>query len=258
MSRTYSLAFWGMIIFSAIYCFIMLPLYASVSVNVAYSRTIIPEAVSFLAKVVEVIAISIGYAIAIYALYRLGGRATGRIFAVYCGAAAIKCTLSQLTQWVLEGGIPAFNNGLIEQSIWLILLPLALEIIQFSVFFLIARRAVAGYREENKSIISDGVISPECDSGVYPVGKLNRFKNPLLRGGLTGGLVILISKVILTTVDEIYISIEIRPIKNIEEAITCAIRYLSDAVCGFMAYFIIVFAIISFLDKAHRAKALEE
>ena len=150
MSRTYSFAFWGMIIFSVIYCFIMLPLYASVSVNVVYSRTVIPEAVSFFAKVIEVIAISVGYAIAIYAYYRLGSGATGKIFAIYSGAAAIKCTLSQCTQWVLEGGIPAFNNGLIEESLWLILLPLALEVIQFSIFFLIAKKAIKRWSRRNR------------------------------------------------------------------------------------------------------------
>lgn len=258
MSRTYSFAFWGMIIFSVIYCFVMLPLCASVSVNVVYSRTIIPDVVSFLAKVIEVIAISVGYAIAIYAYYRLGSGATGKIFAIYSGAAAIKCTLSQCTQWVLEGGIPAFNNRLIEEAFWLILLPLALEIIQFSIFFLIAKKAARIYREENKSIVKSGVISPENDGGVYPIGKLNRFKNPLLRGGLVGGLVILISKVILTTIDEIYITLETRPIENLEEALTCAIRYLSDAMCGVMSYFIIVFAIIIFFDKAHKTEAEEE
>ena len=258
MSRAYSFAFWGMIIFSAIYCFVMLPVCASLSANVVYARTVIPEVMSFFAKVIEVIAISLGYAIAIYAAYRLGGAANAKIFSLYGGAAAIKCTLSQITQWWLEGGIPAFNNGLLRESLWFILLPWALEMIQFSIFFLIAKRAVKRYRGENKSLLSGGAIMPENDGGVYPVRKLNNFKNPLLRGGRVGGLVILISKVILTTIDEIYITLETRPIENLEEAITCALRYISDAICGFMAYFIIVFALIMLFDKAHKSNDEEE
>ncbi len=258
MSRAYSFAFWGMIIFSAIYCFVMLPTCATLNANVVYARTIIPDVVSFFAKVIEVIAISLGYAIAIYAAYRLGTSANAKIFSLYGGAAAIKCTLSQCTQWVLEGGIPAFNNGLIEQSLWFIVLPLALEMIQFSIFFLIASKITKRYREENKSLLTGGVITPESDCGVYPVRRLNNFKNPLLRGGRLGGLVILISKVILTTIDEIYITLETRPIENLEEAITCALRYISDAICGFMAYFIIVFALIMLLDKAHKSSDTEK
>ena len=130
--------------------------------------------------------------------------------------------------------------------------------IQFTIFFLIARKSSNRYREENKALLIDGVISHESDGGVYPMGKLNSFKNPLLKGGLVGGLVILISKVILTTIDEIYITLETRPIKTLDEAITCATRYLSDAVCGVMAYFIIVFAIIILLDKAHKPANSEE
>ena len=252
MSRAYSFAFWAMIIFSAIYCFVMLPLSASVSNNVVYIRTVIPDVVAFLAKVVEVIAISVGYAIAVYAAYRLGDSASKKIFTLYGGAALIKCTLSQFTQWVLDGGIPAFNNGFAEQALWLIVLPFALEMVQFSIFFFIARKATRRYRAENKALLSGEKILAESDGGVYPFGKLNNFKNPLLHGGFVGGLVILISKVVLTTVDEIYITIETRPIKTLEEAITCALRYLSDAICGVMAYFIIAFMLIILIDKAHK------
>ena len=99
---------------------------------------------------------------------------------------------------------------------------------------------------------------PESDEGVYPIGRLTNFKNPLLRGARAGGFVILISKVVLTTIDEIYITIESRPIQNLDEAITCALRYLSDAMCGVMAYFIIVFAMIILCDKSHKAEDSED
>ena len=230
----------------------MLPVYASVSADVLYSRTMIPDLVNFFAKVIEVIGISIGYAIAIYAYYRLGKSASKKVYLIYGGASLIKCAAAQITLWILDGGIPAFNNGLIEQTLWLIILPWALEMIQFAIFSFIARGASLQYREENKKLVWSGIICPGSDGGVYPVGKLTNFKNPLLRGAKVGGIVILISKVILTTIDEIYITIESRPIRTLEEAITCATRYLSDAVCGFMAYFIIVFTLIIILDKTHK------
>ena len=249
-----SYAFWGMILFSAIYCFVMLPIYASVSNNIVYMRTAIPDLVSFFAKVVEVIAISIGYALAVYALYRCDKLAAKTVYLVYGGASLIKCAAAQITLWILDGGIPAFNNGFFEQSLWLIALPWALEMVQFTIFFLIAKKICHRYRSENKSRIWGGVIMPESDEGVYPIGRLNNFKNPLLCGARAGGLVILISKVVLTTIDEIYITIESRPIQNLDEAITCALRYLSDVMCGVMAYFIIVFAMIMICDMAHKAK----
>lgn len=260
ISKTYRYSFWGMVTVSALYAFIMLPIYASVSSNVVYMDTVIPDLVNFFAKVIEIIGICIGYAMAVYSTYRMGRCSAGRVYSVYCGAAFIKCFIAQIVMWVNDGGIPALNNGFFGELLWLVLLPFALEVIQFTVFYLIAAGIIGKSRQRKSKIAADeldGICISE-DEGVYPIGKILDFKNPVLRCARAGGLTILISKVLLTTVDEIYITIETRPIKTLDEALTCILRYLSDCVCGVMAYFVTVFVLITFFDMLYKKKSQDK
>lgn len=254
VSKTYRYSFWGMVTVSALYAFIMLPIYASVSSNVVFMRSAIPELVNYLAKVIEIIGISIGYAMAAYATYRMGKSAACRVYAVYCGAAFIKYFVSQTVLWVNEGGIPAFNNGFFGELLWLVVLPFALEVIQFTVFYLICANIIGKSCEKTANVNLDlqDAKSIECDKGIYPIGKIFNFKNPMLKCARAGGLVVLISKVLLTTIDEIYLTVQTRPIKTFDEALTCILRYLSDCVCGAMAYFVMVFALITFFDMLYK------
>ena len=250
MSKIYRYSFWGMLIVGAIYAFVMLPIYSSVSNNVVFMKTAIPDLVNFFAKVIEIIGICIGYAMAAYATYRIGKKSAGKVYSVYCSAAFIKCFVSQLVLWVQSGGIPAFNNGFFEEALWLVVLPFILEVIQFTMFYLIIRGILI--KRSDAACCGLEASYTEKDKGIYPVGKIFDFKNPVLRCSRAGGLVILISKVLLTTVDEIYITIETRPIKTLDEALTCILRYLSDCVCGVMAYFVMVFVIILFFEMLYK------
>lgn len=254
VSKTYRYSFWGMVTVSALYAFIMLPIYASVSSNVVFMRSAIPELVNYLAKVIEIIGISIGYAMAAYATYRMGKSAACRVYAVYCGAAFIKYFVSQTVLWVNGGGIPAFNNGFFGELLWLVVLPFALEVIQFTVFYFIAANIIEKSCKRKAKVNSDEFdkICIESDKGIYPIGKIFNFKNPMLKCAKAGGLVILVSKVLLTTIDEIYLTVQTRPIKTFDEALTCILRYLSDCVCGAMAYFVMVFALITFFDMLYK------
>lgn len=254
VSKTYRYSFWGMLLVSALYAFIMLPIYASVSNDVVFMKSVIPDVVNFFAKVIEIISICIGYAMAVYAIYRLGRSSARSVYSVYCGAAFIKCFVSQIVLWILDGGIPAFNNGFFEELLWLVILPFVLEVIQFTVFYLIVANIITKNCERKARVNPDELdnICIEGDKGIYPIGKIFNFKNPILKCARAGGFVILVSKVLLTTIDEIYITIETRPIKTFDEALTCILRYLSDCVCGVMAYFVMVFVLITFFDMLYK------
>ena len=234
-------------IFYALY-FVSVPIQLIMSVDYQFKNTLAPQLVDFIGKVFEVCGIAIIYAITTYSVYRFSTRAYAKAFRLCAISAFIKCTFAQTVYWILSGGIPAFNNGFFEEFIWLILLPTALEIIQFSIFLLIARGQIirynGAYEIARGAAEVKGVKYPEKDSAVYPFGKLTDFKNPLLYSCFAGGLVIMVSKVTLSILEEVDMALNGLPIKTVGDALESVARFASDIACGVLAFTVMVFMLI--------------
>ncbi len=236
---------------------VTIPIFSVVSSDVKYMDTVLPNLVNFLGKVFEVCGISLIYAITVFLIYKNGSAAYGEVFILCSVSALIKCAVVQIIYWVVNGGIPAFNNGLIEDSLWTIILPSVLEVIQFTVFFFIARTGVIKYREAYfEAKLSAGKNGyPDMDHWVYPFKKLIDIKNPLLRGCLVGGGVILVSKILLSLRAELDMLINGLFIKTLPDVIDTVATYASDIACGVLAYTVMVFAIIKAFELTDKNKS---
>lgn len=233
-----------MTLLAAVYCFVMIPIYARTSSDVLYQRTAIPDIVNFVMKMVEILCMSVGYAMAACILSLKAKNAVRMIYVTYGSAALIKCTVSQIVLWMLDGGLPAVNNGLFVEIAWKIILPLMLEMIQFTLFFVFVLRVWQRSDADGSSDMRD-------------IGKLCDIKRPVQRSAFCGGMIVLVTRVLLTTIDEIYITLETRPIKNLSEALTFITRYLADAVYGAAVYFAIIFVFIMLVEKVLCRQACE-
>ena len=256
-SAAYKFSIIAICIFYALY-FVSVPILLSVNANYQYKITLIPQLVQFMGKVFEVCGIAVIYAVATYSLYRFGTRAYARAY-VICGVSAfIKCFFAQTVYWILSGGIPAFNNGFLEEFLWLIVLPAALEVMQFTVFLLIAKSAIIkfrkGYEIGKHANESRGIEYPDMDSWVFPFDKLFNLKNPLLRGCFVGGLVIMVSKVLLSVLEEVDMALNGLAIKTVGDALGTVARFASDIACGVLAYTVMVFMMIKAFELWYKNK----
>ncbi len=234
-------------IFYALY-FVTVPIQLSVSADVRYMSTLLPQLINFIGKVFEVCGMATVYAIAIYSVYKNGRAAYGKAYLFCSATATVKCLIVQIVSWLVSGGIPTFNNGLTEELLLLVILPTALEILQFTVFFLLAKVKVMrfrrGYEAASAAARVKGIEYPEMDGRVYPFASAFDFKNPVLYGCLMGGVVISASKLLLTAFNEIFMAINGLVIENFGDLAISVASFASDIACGVLAYTVMAFIII--------------
>ncbi len=251
LKSAYRFSIIAIFVFYALYL-VTVPILLGVNADAAYKNTLIPQLVKLMGKIFEVCGIAVIYAISIFSVYRRGRAGIGSGY-LLCGITAlVKCLFAQTVYWLVSGGIPAFNNGLIGELIWLVVLPAVLELAQFTVFFMIAARRILNYRRGYEigrdAARSKGAEYPSIDTWVYPFDGAFDFKNPLLFGGLVGGFVITVSKVVLSILEEIDMAINGLVIKNAGDLLLSVGGFVSDFACGILAYTVIVFVIIKAFD----------
>lgn len=244
-------------IFYALY-FITVPILLSVNADYAYKNTLIPQLVNLAGKIFEVCGIAIIYATSIFLVYKNGKSARLQAYLLCSLTAFIKCLFAQTVYWLVSGGIPAFNNGLLGELIWLVVLPCVLEILQFTIFFLIAAKRVMnfrrGYEIAREAAAAKGVEYPYMDTWVYPFRGAFELKNPLLYGCFAGGVVITVSKLLLSISEEIDMAINGLVIKTLGDFIFSLARLVSDMACGVLAYTVMVFVIIKAFELCAKPK----
>ena len=247
IKAAYKFSIIAICIFYALYL-ASIPLLLTVNADYVFKNTLIPQFIKLVGKVLEVCGIAIVYAISVYSVYKRGRSESGRAY-LLCGITAfVKCLLAQTVYWITSGGIPAFNNGLIEELVWLVILPCALEVLQFTVFFLIATRRLTkyrgGYEIASSAASAKGIAYPDSDSFVYPFKGAFDIKNPLLYGCFTGGIVITVSKLLLSILEEIDMAVNGLAIRNAGDLLLSVAGFFTDIACGVLAYTVMVFAII--------------
>lgn len=257
IGATYKLCIIAICVFYALYL-VTVPILLYVNADYQFKNTLVPQMVNFVGKVLEVCGIAVIYSAAAYLTYRLCTRAYAGVY-VLCGVSAfIKCLLSQTIYWIMSGGIPAFNNGFFEEFLWLVILPFALEMLQFTIYLLIARVAIirynGAYAISKGAADAKGAEYPEPDNWVYPFSKLTDFKNPLLYSCFVGGLVIMVSKVALSILEEVDMALSGLPIKTLGDALGSIARFSSDIACGVLAYTVMVFMMIKAFELWNKNK----
>ncbi len=248
--KAYRFSIIAICIFYALYI-ACVPMQLTVSADIRFDGSLLPQTINFFGKVFEVCGIGVCYAISAYAVYRRGRKGVGTGY-IICGVSALlKCTASAIAYWIVDGGIPSFNNGLLGEAFLSILLPTMLEIVQFTVYFLISALLILRLRriyDEAYAATKGGC--PEMDKWVFPFKRIFDLKNPMLAACFTGSLTICATKLALRLIEEFYMAFIGLPIETLEDFLISLAGFASDAACGVLAYTVMVFVIIKALEFA--------
>lgn len=257
IKSAYRFAVIAICVFYALY-FVTVPILLGAISNIAYKNTLIPQLVKLMGKIFEVCGIAVIYAISVYSVYRNGKSEIPRAYLLCSVAAFVKCFTAQTVYWLASGGIPAFNNGFFGELIWLVVLPSALEIVQFTIFILIVSRRVLNYREGYKiaseTASAKGIEYPAMDSWVYPFKSVFDIKNPLLFGSFVGGAVITVSKLALSILEEIDMAVNGLLIESAGDLLLSVAGFVTDIACGVLSYTVMVFIIIKAFELCEKIR----
>lgn len=172
-----------------LYCFALVPLSLRLSSDIVYSSSALVTVIEVIYDTAEIIAISLGYAVLIYSVFRYGLSDSIPTVIIFCAVTLFKYVANLCMDWINYG----FSTESLGKDILVILLPFLLEVLQFLAILLISHRVISGYREVYRRVQEVQTLPSEDDEGVYPFsGAVNR-KNPLMRAALYSGIVVVIT-----------------------------------------------------------------
>jgi hypothetical protein len=232
------------IAFAAIYahcCFVISPLYASVISDVAYASGALPTLLSYFSNILTVLAISISYAVIILGKYRFGVKSFRGGAVIFIVATAAKYTANMLMSWISEKSIPL-------SWLWDILDVLfytALECLQLLIFVLIVNKVLGDYTERktllNKANKALGNDVAESDPFVFT--RIYDKSNCLQRCALVSALVVLVSKVSGSLINDIWMIVIGGFPKESITVIMMLVTYLSSIIFGVICYIAVTVAV---------------
>lgn len=178
----------------AIYCFVLVPLTISLSVNVMYSDTLLPTVLEIIYDAAELLAMCIGYAASIYAIYAFGVREAIPSMIIFCALTLFKY-ISNIVMDMANGNLDF--EVLFSEELWALILPVVLELIQYFVVVIIAKKVISAHKKiisnRNKSLVALGREVPQGD-GIYPFSNgIFDKKNPMVRMTFWVSMVVLIT-----------------------------------------------------------------
>ncbi len=217
-----------------LYCFVIAPAYISSLNNVAYEGSLMPDILNYLGRAVEVVAMSLCYALAAFRVYSFGKEGLGGAFGIYLSLGAYKYVANMLYGWTVEGGAPV----LWYFDLLFALLYLVLETLLFGVVCLIFIRIFENYHQRSRILARAG-----REESVYPFVKLYDKSNPLLKAALASALALLIPKLLGQIIND---AIQIVEITNLPLMI---LSYFLNIIFGVLGYITVIFAFVLFFEK---------
>lgn len=177
----------------SLYCFVLVPLSIMYSNDVVYKDTLLPTVTEIIYDAVEIIAISLGYAVSVYSIYRYGLSKTVPSMILFCVITLFKYVSNLLMDW--RGG--DFLVSRLASDIVVILIPLLLEILQYFIVIWITNKVIISHEEKmtarKRTAETGESLNTDRDMGVYPFRGAIDKSNPLMRIALWAGLVIIIT-----------------------------------------------------------------
>lgn len=194
MSRSAKWTFTSVISVAAIYsinAFLILPFIRIMSNDVMYAGSLWLDALSYLAEIAEVCAVSVCYAFMLATLYD-GGK-TGKIFAIFAGLTAYKNLATTAMMWIESGKVPELWVWDIVDDIYFT----ALELVLLLIIFKIVSRIIGKYTDKRSAaqrVLQKAGEMPELDMP-YPFERIYDRSNCLLRSASVCALATFIAKV---------------------------------------------------------------
>ncbi len=236
-----------------VYCFALVPLGNILANNIQYMDTVLPTVVEYIYDLVEIVAISLAYAVSIYSIYRYG---VGRI-----GIPAIIFSLVTLFKYVINVLMTWLDNGF-EIKVWSdirsILVPMFFELLQYFVVILIAYRILSAYLDlvDKKRKADRKLGNKPITDGIYPLRSFIDLGNPMIKGAFWAGVIVAATKVAQRIFYDILYTI-MYGIPQLSEIPGMIIYYSSDILCGVACYFAVIWLLMLFLEKKLKRELYE-
>lgn len=234
---------------------LLTPLYVSLQSNVAFSGGFLTMTVYYLKDLISILAFSSAYAVIIFAVFFVSRRSAGFVIILYSVIYFIQMPIKIAINIPLYGSLGSIEEILVD-VIYLIFYYLLymLQLLAVYLFATTDTNRFLRYLALSKSKRSKKGKEPcETPSFVLPTAKLFDRINPIQRSAMKMSLLVFGVKVFSRVLNDISYGAP----ASFGEVLVMLIYYVSDALCGIVAY-IIALLLFSFLYERLKAKAAEE
>lgn len=230
----------GMSVLYTLYCFVLVPLYRMLESDIRFSDTVLPIVAEVLFVIVELLAISVGYAVSIYIIYRFGKSERHLPALLFCGATLYKLAVNLLMSWMDEG----FMIDSVTNDVWAaLIIPLVLELVQY---FIVIRLAMSALGDRVGTAYMQG--KGDSDEGVFPFGKMLDIDNPMIRTAFYAAIVVFASKLLSRMVYDIVLTVAYG-LPSAGEIPLMIIYYISDVFPGVICYLAMLFIFMTLFSR---------
>lgn len=234
-----------MILLYCLYCFALVPLGNMYANNIQYMDTVLPTVIEYIYDLVEIVAISLAYAVSIYSIYRYGVGKTGTPAIIFSLVTLFKYLSNLLMTWLDNGfDINAWSD------IRSILVPMFFELLQYFIVLLIAYKILLKYLDlaDKKRKADKRLGAKPSGDGIYPFRSFVDIGNPLIRGAFWSGIIVAATKVAQRIFYDILYTV-MYGIPQLSEIPGMIIYYSSDILYGVACYFAVIWLLMLFLEK---------
>ncbi len=230
--------------------FILSPACTAISNDIMYSDTAIPILLEFLAEAVEILAISVCYAVMLALFYKFGEKNARCVLWIFAAATAYKYLVNTAMSWIYGGSIPA-------EWIWdivNIIYYTSLEFLQILIIFFVVKGIICAFTSKNRTMkklsekMGDGseIVIEEA----YPFNALYDKKNCILRSILICSVVTFIAKLGGSLISDIWSIVIFGLPADGLTWVLMLLNYISKMIFGAAVYFIVYAAVSRLLNRS--------
>ncbi len=229
-------------------CVVLVPIYASLSTNAAYSGTIFPVIIKYIQDFFDLTAFSVSYALIIFSTLLISKRHSRNVIILYLITFFIKIPIRLFMNIPIYGSLGSATDitiDLIYMGVYFVL-----EVLQLIVICFFATTDLNKYLKliaftKEKKGKKKGQKLPTEDLKVLPISKIFNFYNPLQSSALKMSILICGIKIITRIINDITIGAP----SSFGEILVMAVYYLSDILYGVVAYITAILVFNTIYEK---------
>ena len=242
----------SMILLYCLYCFVLLPLDISFANNKVLQDTILPNLIEIIYDIVEIVAISIAYAVSAYSIYRYGISKTWPSMILFVCITLFKHLSNVAMDW-MNG---YFYADRVLNDLLIVAQPLLFESLQYFLVIWISNKIITeskeGMSEARKLAKKLGKSEQSSDYGFYPFKSIFNIHNPMMKTAFWAGIVIIITSLL----QSIPFFIEVFSIEGFA-AMWILSYILTTVVHGAACYFVMILLFVLFFQAKFKRELYE-
>lgn len=221
----------GAVALAAIYSLnglVVSPIYIGVINDIMFDGSPLVYILDYLRRLLELAAVALAYAVAIYGAYRLTLAKFKGIVAIFAGMTLYKYAINTVVDWVNYGGIPI--TWLLD--VLYVLYYSILELLQLALVLWIVSAIIARH---NKAVaFCEKTGREDLIPTLFPFKKIYDKENCLLRSTLACAIVIMAISLVSKGINDIF------TIEKIVDPILMIVAYLVEVVLAVICYFVML------------------